>query len=358
MKVRISYMSRVSLFALAVLLSFSSCRDVCSSPIEECPDSGDHTSEKIGGVAFVSPNRVIGAEEIGYILESKAGWVQLIPYGFSRAGQPTVNFDWNNQWWGETVDGTRSMIRDAKSKGLNVLVKPHIWVLGQGWAGDYTLESEEDWKIWEEGYTDYIMTFARLSEEENVEMVCIGTEFKKVVQNRPDFFGRLADSVRTVYSGKVTYAANWDNYEEVVFWDKLDYIGIDAYFPLVDAKTPEVEDLMKAWEDQKSKLETLSRTKGISILFTEWGYLSVDNAGWKNWELESNLSSHPINMDAQVNCYQAMFKSFWDETWFAGGFAWNWYSNHTNAGGENDRDYTSQNKPAMNVLREWYGKQQ
>ena len=33
------------------------------------------------------------------------------------------------------------------------------------------------------------------------------------------------------------------NLNVVTFWDELDFIGIDAYFPLSDKKSPTIEDL-------------------------------------------------------------------------------------------------------------------
>jgi len=42
----------------------------------------------------------------------------------------------------------------------------------------------------------------------------------------------VAAAVRTVYPGPISYAANFDQVDEVGFWDALDAIGVNAYFPL------------------------------------------------------------------------------------------------------------------------------
>lgn len=311
--------------------------------------------EKVGGVAFVSPRNPISDAEIGYITTSNAGWVQFIPYGFCLPNDPEVSYNPETWWWGESVEGTRFMIRSAHAQGLKILLKPHIWIGGVGWAGNLTMDNEADWLTFESSYQAYIMRFAQIAAEEGVEMFCVGTELKGIVQDRPDYFGRLADSVRTVFNGPVTYAANWDNFEEVEFWDKMDYIGIDAYFPLLEADTPAVPDLIQAWTPTKAVLESYSQRYRLPVLFTEWGYLSVSKCGWRNWELEADLNNQAINLQAQVNCYQAMFETFWEEDWFAGGFSWQWYADHPNAGGLQNRDHTPQNKPALDVLRSWYG---
>ena len=341
-------------------LGLNSCQSAISRTGEESsgPRRNIVTSEnKIDGVAFVSPPNKIGDKEAGYILESNAGWVEYIPYGYCYPNNASVKYDVNFQWWGERFNGTREMIRSAKRKGLKVLVKPHLWVIGQGWAGELKMSNEKDWEAWEAGYTEYIMTFARMAEEEGVEMFCVGTELKAVTQNRPQFFGDLADEVRTVFSGKVIYASNWDNYEFIKFWDRMDYIGVDGYFPLVNNNTPQVDELIKAWDKEKGKLKAASEKLGKPVLFSEWGYLSMDRCGWNSWELEENPGAFALNLDAQRNCYEAFFKALWDEPWFAGGFVWQWYCDLPNAGGTNDKDHTPQNKPAFEVLKEWYGKQ-
>lgn len=343
-------------FALGCLflLQLSGCRPSDLGPLTDHTGPKVNVTEKINGVSFVSPRNQIGDAEIAHINNSRAGWVQFIPYAFCQNGSASVNYNPNTGWWGESLAGTRTMIRSAHQQGLKILLKPHIWIFGTGWAGEFTLTNENDWVTWEAEYQEYIMTFARLAAEEDVEMVCVGTELNQIVLDRPDYFGRLADSVRTIYNGPVTYAANWDNYEQVQFWNKMDYIGVDAYFPLVDAETPAVEDLISAWQPTKAILRGLSRQYELPILFTEWGYLSVANCGWRNWELEADLQNQPLNMQAQANAYEGIFQTFWEEDWFAGGFVWQWYADHPDAGGLNDRDHTPQNKPALDILADWY----
>ncbi len=42
----------------------------------------------------------------------------------------------------------------------------------------------------------------------------------------------LIGQVRAVYGGPLSYAANFDQVEQVGFWDALDAVGVNAYFPL------------------------------------------------------------------------------------------------------------------------------
>lgn len=92
---------------------------------------------------------------------------------------------------------------------------------------------------------------------------------------------RLIARLRGVYPGRLTYAANFDQYPMVGFWDALDMIGINAYFPLRsgDETTEETSDLLpvfqRSWSKVLSEIEELRRSRGLEstpVLFTELGY--------------------------------------------------------------------------------------
>ena len=54
----------------------------------------------------------------------------------------------------------------------------------------------------------------------------------------------LIGDVRRVYTGTLTYGANWgDEVEQITFWDALDLVGVSFYEPLTDAKTASVATL-------------------------------------------------------------------------------------------------------------------
>ena len=67
--------------------------------------------------------------------------------------------------------------------------------------------------ILETSYKDYILTYAKAAEELNAEMLCIGTELEQFVIERPNFWKKLIREIRNVYKGKLTYAANWDEFK-------------------------------------------------------------------------------------------------------------------------------------------------
>ena len=120
--------------------------------------------------------------------------------------------------------GIREIVDRIKPLGMQVIIKPHIWIghySSDGQTRDYIgFDTEEKWVQWEAAYTDFIMHYARLSEEIEAPLFVVGTELANVARTRPGFWRTLIAQVRAVYSGKLTYAANWwKDYEEVPFWD-------------------------------------------------------------------------------------------------------------------------------------------
>ncbi|HRG68547.1 MAG: hypothetical protein JNL65_10405 [Saprospiraceae bacterium] len=314
------------------------------------------SAQKIKGISMVAPPVVFPVDPIPSIKNTGADWIAFIPYAFSSKNKPEVIFqdlDW--QWWGEREEGIRESIRLAKLQHLKVMLKPQVYI-HNSWVGHMDFQSESDWKIWESQYRAYLIKFARLASDLNVDMICIATEYQIAAIKRETFFRKLIQEIKSFYKGKLCYSANWDHYSAIPFWDALDFIGISAYFPLTEQKTPTVMDLNEAWKVYIQNMERFSKKLGKQILFTEFGYLSVDGCGGKAWEIEKNIESCTVNQLAQANCYEALFKNLWIKDWWAGGFIWKWFPNGQGHEGYPEKDYTPQNKQAENILKTWYSK--
>ena len=339
----------ITALALAVILFFAGKRNTNSSPEKA------KKWEKVRGVNFVSPVNKIDRNNTGSVKRIGADWIALTPFAFMKPGIPTIEYDIALNWWGDTPEGIQTLARYAKENQLKVLLKPHFWVEGQGWAGEYDL-SEEGWQEWEKNYEAFILRLAGMAKDLELDMFCIGTELKTSISKRPKFWLRLIKKVREVYPGPLTYAANWDNYYNIQFWNKLDYIGVDAYFPLVEASTPSIDEMKKEWGQRSYLLRRISDKYKTPILFTEYGYRSINRTAWRQWEIEGVDSETDINLQAQINAYEALYQTFWDKEWFAGGFIWKWWEFDTKAGGENNSDYTPQNKPVERTIKAWYSR--
>ena len=69
---------------------------------------------------------------------------------------------------------------------------------------------------------------------------------------------RIIAAVRKVTKAPLTYAANWTDYQRVGFWDDLDIIGIQAYFPVSDKKSASVAELHAGWARTMATLRPAS----------------------------------------------------------------------------------------------------
>lgn len=312
-----------------------------------------HQPEKINGVSFVASREEVVQAHVDPVLDIHANFAAIMPFGFMQDPHtPNLIFDTDRQWFGETRKGAKQYIEMLHKNGVKVMLKPQIWIWKGEFTGNMAMQSEADWKTLEDSYARFIMHYAGLAEETHADIYCIGTELATFVKNRPAFWSELVGKVREVYKGKLTYAANWDEYANTPFWGELDYIGVNAYFPLCERRNPTTETLRKGWQPWKTKMMALAEQMDRPILFTEFGYRSMDYTGKKPWLVDRN--EEKVNLQAQADATQVLFDEFWDEDWFAGGFVWKWFTHHDRAGGLADNRFTPQNKPAESVIRQRY----
>jgi hypothetical protein len=120
----------------------------------------------------------------------------------------------------------------------------------------------------------------------------------------------------------LTYAANWDEVFQVQFWDQLDMIGVDAYYPLSqEGEVPTADSLAAAWKPNVDGLEALSRQWGVPVLLTEIGYPSQRGSTAHPWEVRVG---DPPDQDIQALAYQAAYDAFEGRSWLRGILWWSW----------------------------------
>ena len=310
-------------------------------------------SSKINGVSFVASRDAVNESHINPVVKVNANYAAIMPFGFIKnLEHPEIIHNTDRQWFGETKAGAEQYIDELRKKKIKIMIKPQIWV----WRGEFTgfieMKNEADWKILEDSYSKFILEYAELANTVKAELFCIGTELEKFIENRPEYWFALIKKIRTKYKGELTYAANWDEFKRTPFWTDLDYIGVDAYFPVSDSKTPTVEESLEGWKTHKQVIYKMFQKHDKPVLFTEYGYRSVDYSGKTPWI--SDRSMNQVNLEAQTNTTQALFETFWEEDWFAGGFIWKWFHKHDKVGGKENFMFTPQNKPAEALLRKQY----
>jgi hypothetical protein len=300
------------------------------------------------GMNLVAPIKELKNSTFKTLQDNNVNAISLIPYAFVNIDQASVSYNNDRQWWGERTEGIIASIRKSHEYKMKVMLKPHLWVNHNFYTGDLDFSTEKEWEQWEADYEKYILDFAKLAEEEKIELFCFGTELENPIAKRPEYWMQLIQKIKKIYSGKLTYAANWDDFEKIPFWNELDYIGIDAYFPLSTQETPSITILNESWKKHILKMETLQKKFNKKILFTEFGYRNSNHAAEAPWTETKN----EINNRAQDNGYEALFQTFSKQKWYAGGFAWKWYADDYYK--KNNVDYTPQEKPALETLKKWY----
>jgi hypothetical protein len=297
----------------------------------------------------------VDSSHVQPVIRINANAAAVMPFGFIRnINDPRIIYNTDRQWFGETKEGARQYISELYKQGLSVMLKPQIWIWRGEFTGTLVMSNEADWKALENSYSKFILDYAALAQEMEVEVFCIGTELELFIKNRPQYWSNLIEEIRAIYKGKVTYAANWDEFWRTPFWEQLDYIGIDAYFPISEMQTPSVEDCLKGWSGQREELAAFSRQWDKPIVFTEFGYRSVDYTAKEPWRYDRSMTS--INLEAQSNATEALFQSVWGEPWFAGGYIWKWFVTHDKVGGPDNNQFTPQNKPSEQLIADYYAR--
>ena len=305
-------------------------------------------------------NLLADSTDLEILKTNNVEWLTLVPYMSQQEyDTPSLRVGFGRR------DSTRRFTRYHKTKeladayGFKIMLKPHIWLNntpGGIWRSNIKMKTEADWDLWFQQYEAFILPYAELAEELDIELFCVGTELHTPVIEKPEKWRALIQKVKQVYSGKLTYAANWsDEVEHVDFWDELDFIGVQAYFPVASRRNPSLEHMEAGWEKHIDYLQNQSNAFNKPVLFTEIGYKSTSNAGIKPWEWNSlsNRFYRRISKRTQALAYQAFFNTVWQEPWFAGAHIWEWQSRGTRDG--NDNSFTLEGKPALNIVAKGFG---
>ncbi len=284
------------------------------------------------------------------IIKSNIEWVAVLPYFYQEDElTTTISSRIEPGKWTRRDSVYMDGINKLHQHGVRVFLKPHLWV-GSGWRSNIKLPTRGHWDTWFESYKKIILHYAQLAEATGVEMLCIGTELRTSITEQPELWSFLITQIRQVYSGKLTYAANWDEeLEKVTFWGQLDYIGVQAYFPLTSTNNPSLEQIKTGWQPHIQRLKALAKRYNKTVLFTEVGYKNQANATIRPWEWGSaftRLHTKKSNKTQQL-AFQAMYAELWDKPWFAGSYIWQWVDSP---------EFAIKGKPAQNTIAKWYAK--
>ncbi|PJJ59459.1 glycoside hydrolase family 113 [Hymenobacter chitinivorans] len=322
--------------------------------------------DRFRGVSWVAGDSITAAD-LEPLTQAHVTWIAQTPFGWQpSATVPAVQLHTGTRTgqsrrrglWGETDYGLIYTAQLAQQRGIQTLLKPHLWVRGPGaWPGNIDMATPAAWQAWFASYSVFILHYAQMAEENHFGALCIGTELGKTVSHEKEW-RTLIKEVRRVYHGPLTYAANWSGeYEQVRFWDALDFIGIQAYFPLSKNSSPPPAELRAAWQAHQAAIERVRKKYRKPVVFTEAGYRNTADAAIEPWTWPDRTAVFfTSDEQTQANCYAALFETFWPQPWFKGLFVWKWYPGLAPDGpARRHADFTPQHKPAEQVMARWFG---
>ncbi len=284
------------------------------------------------------------ARELERIAAIGANAVALVPYAFTRApSEPTIRF--------RTLETDARLLRcarQARELGLKTVLKPHLWA-GSLFHGAIKFERKERFDRWFEDYRRWMLHFARFAEVHRFDVLVIGNELAGLTVHE-GAWRSLIEQVRRVYRGPLTYAAHWETeLGRIAFWDDLDWIGVNFYFPIA----AEGADLAADSPQIHQAAETIARIRdryAKPVLFTEVGFPALATAAARPWE--ENASA--LDAELQAHCYSLWLERFARQPGVEGMFWWKWPSH--GRGSPFDSSHSPLGKPSMRILQEWYGR--
>ena len=256
-----------------------------------------------------------------------ANWVALHPYARIRADG---RVDWRRyarrrQQRMDTATEPPAHwyqpIRYAHDAGFKVLIKPHLayWGSPFRWRGEITFDTEAAWQRFFRDYGAWVELLARSCSD--ADGLVIGTELDQTLVHEKRWRAIIA-RLRKATKTPLTYAANWNLYEQVPFWDALDVVGIQAYFPLCDDEDPSSQRLAACWAKRMKQLRGFADRQHKDIVFTELGYNTSFKAAREPWGYRSDgKAAEPL----QLRCLQAALDAIEAEPRVWGSFLWKWF---------------------------------
>ncbi|MBI4347760.1 MAG: hypothetical protein HY553_12965 [Elusimicrobia bacterium] len=278
-----------------------------------------------------------------------ARWVALTPTWYVDDPRASTLSRWNAPEPGESKtpsdDSVRTALMWAKRLGLKTILKPHVDVKTGEFRGSLSPDDEDAWFA---GYEAFILHYARIAQQEGCSLFVIGTELSSLSGlGHGKRWDRLIALIREDFSGPLTYAANWDAVHLTPFWERLDYIGVDGYYPVPGA---DAGQMRAGWALHRTHLGLLAARWGMPVLFTEIGLSSQSGANMRPSEWKP---FGDVDTQVQADYLKAFLDVFDSQDWFAGFLYWPWEPD-SKKGGSRERDMTVEGKPASAVLKRYF----
>ncbi|MGF1465814.1 MAG: hypothetical protein ACFCGT_06745 [Sandaracinaceae bacterium] len=291
---------------------------------------------------------------LAHLARQGVTWVSVTPFGrVWSLGSTEVRPDFEAPY-ADNRAAVRRMVAQAHRRGLKVLVIPHLWVETGGWRGDMDPGSPGRWARFRASYRSFVLRWAEDAAAAGADAFSIGVELQSFSDREPAYWAGLISAVRSRFDGLVTYSANWDEAEDVVFWEDLDLIGINAFFPLADHDGASTDAYLAGAARARDRIGAIARARRRPVLFVEIGYTTRRDAAVEPWLWPDGMADVQVDEREQARALAALVSAFQPEPWFAGFFVWRVYADPDDASQEAAWGFSPHAKRAAAVLREAY----
>ncbi len=324
-------------------------------------------------------------EWFDYLRKQNVNWVGVSPVWHLRSRADDTVFPapaggLNKgalQSWSD--DDLRRFIRRLRCQGFHVYLA--LAVFSDSVDGQYHRYEYWPTENFKQSYTEYVLHYARMAEEENVELLGIGTEMDTAIHvSQAEWLKELLRQVRAVYKGAVTYDQHYSAVQhegrtfsepDPQYWWQLagvpsdiwtldfDYIGLSVYDIAARAGAPnDVADLTSRLQAFFEQVEAAHRKYGKPVLFLEFGQPNLDPALLGKPDTETFMKA-PVQAGYQLQTdFFTSFFSIADKyDWLQGGFIWEyWVMSNDECQTATCRsvNFTARGKPAEAVIRDYY----
>ena len=293
---------------------------------------------------------------LDHLVAMGTNWISITPFGRIWSLQDTrIEMDFEAPYEENRV-AVRTMIQQAKARGLKVLLIPHLWVETEGWRGEIDPGTPERWRAYQQSYRDFVLAWARDAAAAGADALSIGVECKSWSGRFGAFWTEFIADVREVFDGMLTYSANWDEADDVLFWDLLDFVGINAFYPLADHAAATDAEYLAAAAALVPGLRDLARTLQMPLVFVEVGYTTRTDAAVEPWLWPDGMEDVVIDEREQARAMASLVSPFLQEPFFAGFFNWRYYADLDDVSQEGIWGFSPHAKLAEGTLESIFGR--
>jgi len=315
------------------------------------------------------------ADSMKKLAETNSNWV-CISFGADMDKPNVPEIHWGDSYSRMATDAEiKHAIQLARDNNLKVILKPVVNVYDGTWRAWIKFEDKPEkknmtqWNKWWNNYRSFILHYAKIAEDTNCEMFCMGCEMESTEEFEIRWRNLLTE-VRQIYGGPLVYNANHGREDKITWLDAVDVIGLSAYYPVgtddvltalkddlskIPPSDTSVESQKQRWIPIRQQLEQLSKKFNRPIFFIEIGLCNAKGCAAAPWTHEDPNMIY--DAEEQSRFYQATVETFWNQPWFIGFTWWEWSAQLY------DKDKAGTNigfgiygKPAEDVIRQWYKK--